>query len=532
MRTEYSPRFFSPKSLLPWIFELLSVVCAGGQPYYDNHIQNRYVKENTFLTMAADTATPPGFIDIRGKLPQPEWPSRPDVIKCYWRTWEIAFSNLKKVNKGSGFVSPFLDPAFNGHIFMWDGSFMTMFGKYAMRAFNIQRSLDNFYAKQHPDGFICREIRESDGTNFFERFDPSSTGPNIMPWSEWEYFLNFNDTVRLAKVFPVLLAYYDWFKTYHSWPDGTYYSSGWGCGMDNQPRMSRNFNPQWSHGFMSWIDISLQEVFAGSILIEMAKRLNRNIDVYEIENEISGLKDFINTKMWDDSKSFYFDRMQNGTLSDVKSIASYWSLIAGVVPGNRISRFISHLENPQEFSRVHRVPSLSADHPHFNPDGGYWQGAIWAPTNYMVLRGLTKYGLDSLAFEIARNHLFNVVEVFNQTKDIRENYAPDKVQGNDGRNFVGWTGLVPINVLFEYIFGIRPDVPANTLLIDVRLVDEYSIRKYPFGKTGMLDIHCKKRKTDSEKPSISIQTNVPLKIILKWKGRELIKDLAAGKTNL
>ena len=72
MRTEYSPRFFSPKSLLPWIFELLSVVCAGGQPYYDNHIQNRYVKENTFLTMAADTATPPGFIDIRGKLSGPQ----------------------------------------------------------------------------------------------------------------------------------------------------------------------------------------------------------------------------------------------------------------------------------------------------------------------------------------------------------------------------------------------------------------------------------------------------------------------------
>ncbi|MDA3865930.1 MAG: trehalase family glycosidase, partial [Salinivirgaceae bacterium] len=508
----------------------LSALAVFGQPYFKTHVKNKFVNQNSYIGMTVDTTTPPVFNSIKSELPQPYWNARPDVLKCYWRTWEIAFSNLKSVNPKSGFVSPFIDPAFNGHIFMWDCSFMTMYGKYAMPVFNIQNTLNNFYSKQHIDGFICREIRESDGTDCFERFDPSSTGPNIMPWSEWEYFLNFNDTARLSKVFPALLAYYQWFQTYRSWPDGTYYSSGWGCGMDNQPRMAKNFNQQWSHGFMSWIDISLQQVYAGNILIEMADKLGRKADVVSIEKEILSLNAFINSKMWDTKESYYFDRRQDGTLNNVKSIAAYWALLSGTLPENRVQEFVSHLEDTTMFARVHRVPTLSADNPNFNPNGGYWNGAIWAPTNYMVLRGLTKYGFDSLAYEIASNHLNNVVEVFNKTNDIRENYAPDKVQGNDGNNFVGWTGLVPISDLFEYVFGIRPNVPENTLLIDVRLTDEYGIKQYPFGKKGMLDIMCKKRKKETDKPSITIKTNVPLKIILKWKKGELVKNIQAGNT--
>ncbi|MFZ4569919.1 MAG: trehalase family glycosidase [Bacteroidales bacterium] len=58
-------------------------------------------------------------------------------------------------------------------------------------------------------------------------------------------------------------------------------------------------------------------------------------------------------------------------------------------------------------------------------NGGYWRGSVWAPTNYMVLRGLTNYHRDSPAYEIALNHLNNVVEVFNRTGTLFENYAPE-----------------------------------------------------------------------------------------------------------
>ncbi len=522
----------STKTYLLSLLFLVITVGLFSQPYYDTHVVNSLVTENQFIRANPDTSALPRFNEIKNRLPQPQWPARQDVIDCYWRAWELAFGNLHKPAPGSGFVSPFIDPAFNGHIFMWDTHFMLMFGRYGARAFNFQQSLDNFYACQHSDGYICREIVESDGSDFFERFDVSSTGPNLFPWTEWEYYLNFNDTTRLRKVFAPLLAYYQWFNTYRSWPDGTYFSSGWGCGMDNQPRLPKGYSPEWSHGKMSWIDISLQQVLAAKLLVKMAEKLGKEEDAVALRDEIIYLDKFINEKMWNESSSFYFDRFQDGSLSEVKSIASYWALLAGIVPANRLDPFIGHLQNPGEFARKHRVATLSADHPLFNPEGGYWRGSIWAPTNYMVLRGLTQNGYDSLAFEIAWNHLNNVVEVFNNTRTLFENYAPDKVQGNDRKDFVGWTGIVPISVLFEYIFGIRADVPAQKIILDVRITDEYSISNYPFGQEGNLDIKVGKRSSIIEEPTLTLSSDIPIEIHLYWAaGKKIINLKPSGTKN-
>lgn len=503
-----------------------------GQPYYKTHVKNELVQQNIFKGLSPDTTIPPTFEQAHSKLPTPIWEARPDVISSYWRAWEIAFSNLKEINKKNGFISPYIDPAFNGNIFMWDCSFMTMYGKYARPAFNFQNTLNNFYAKQHPDGFICREIRASDGTDVFERFDPSSTGPNIMPWAEWEYFKNFNDIHRLKKVFPALLAYFDWYSTYRTWPDGTYYSSGWGSGMDNQHRVPKKYNAEFSHGFMSWIDISFQEVYAAQILIEMAKVLDREKAVAHVKKQQAKLSEQINKVMWDESKKYYFDRFRTGELSTTKSIGTYWGLLAGSIPKQRINDIITHLQDTSMFARKHMLPTLSADDPNFEPDAGYWNGGVWAPTTYMVLRGLTQNGFDSLAYQIASNHLNNVTEVFKETNTFWENYAPDKVKGEYRSDFVGWTGLTPISILFEYVFGFRPNVPDNELIIDVNLIDEYGINDYPYGVNGTIDILCKKRKSILEKPSLVITTNVPLKLTIQWAGGEFEKNIKKGKTTL
>lgn len=191
------------------------------------------------------------FDSIKNQLPEPLWDGRSDEIECYYKAWKIDFGNINNPTKQSGFVSPFIDTAFNGNLFMWDSCFILMFCKYAAHLFDFQQMLDNFYAKQHKDGYICREIRETDGKDRFTRFDPSSTGPNIMPWCEWEYYTLFIDIKRLRKVFPCLLAYHKWLKDNHTWRDGSCWSSGFGCGMDNiKSRMPKGVNPMFSNGHM------------------------------------------------------------------------------------------------------------------------------------------------------------------------------------------------------------------------------------------------------------------------------------------
>jgi len=513
--------------LMMFLYSGFINTCA--QPYYKTYIPNKYVKENKFLTMEADTAVPPSFEMIKSKLPEPYWPACPQIIKSYWRIWELEFLHLHQVTKDNNFVSPYIEPPFSGDIFMWDLCFVTMMTKYGHHAFCFTKSLDNFYRKQHPDGFICRQISMTTGLDIFERFDPSSTGPNLLPWSEWEHFININDTVRLSNVFPPLLAYYQWYRTNRTWPDGTYFSSGWGCGMDNQPRLPKGeeYDPRFSTGFMSWIDITLQQIFVGKILVQMADVLDRQDDVKNIKEEIEKLTAFVQKNMWDEKTAFFYDRDRDGNLNYVQSIAAYWSLLADVISPEKAERFIQHLENPEKFARKHRIPTLSADDVHYDPYG-YWLGPVWPPTNYMIIKGLTKFKKDSLAYEIALNHVTNIAKIYMQTGTFWENYCPDSIQGIGMKDFVDWNGLF-VNNLFEYVFGFRADVPNNSLVIDVRLLDEYGVKKYPFGKNGLLDISCKKRKRATDKPFLTIQSNIPLKIIMKWESGEITKEINPGK---
>ena len=500
--------------------------------WYATYIPNPHAERNPFRGCPPHTEPLPSFEEARPLLPQPEWAGHDSAIACYWKVWQLAFSHLKQPTPQNGFVSPYNDTAFNGNLFLWDSAFILMFCRYASRAFNFQQTLDNFYGKQHPDGFICREIRETDGSDCFKRFDPPATGPEVLPWAEWEYYLNFGDRQRLARIFPALLAYHQWMKHYRTWPDGTYWATGWACGMDNQPRLSVHRGVQapdgpvewWDHDHMTWVDATFQALLSARILALMADALALD-ESRALRDEYHNLLARVNGSLWDEQTAFYYDRFCDGTRSTVKTIGAYWALLAGGIPPERFGPFVAHLSNPAEFNRRHRVPTLSADHPDYNPAGGYWRGSIWSPTNYMLLRGLTSNGLHDLAYEIAANHHANVVSVYEQTGTLWENYAPDSLArgSTSAGEFVGWTGLSPTAILFEYVFGLRPNVPNHRLVWDVRLLDAFSVRQYPFGGAGLIDLHCAARANQDQKPEIRVASNIPLTVELLWAGgRECI----------
>jgi glycogen debranching enzyme len=486
------------------------------------------VQENSFLGLPADDAPVPSFAAVRERLPKPYWEGHEDVVACYWKAWEIGFGNLFVPAKESRFVSPFIDTAFNGCLFMWDSAFALMFARYGARAFDFQRTLDNFYAHQHKDGYICREIRESDSWERFEKFDPSSTGPNVMPWCEWESYGNTGNRERLARVFPVLLAYTRWFSRNRTWQDGSFWSSGWGCGMDNQPRLPAGYAEAFEHGHMSWIDTTCQQVMANRILVEMAKVLGREADVADRNEETRLLCAHLNQRMWNGRQAFYVDRFRDGSLSEVKSIGSYWALLADVVPAERLEAFVGHLSDPKQFKRPHRVPTLSADDPGYDPEGGYWRGAVWAPTTYMVLRGLTHVGQHDLAHEIALNHIGNVTAAFVKQGTLFENYAPETAKGTGKHDFVGWTGLPPITVLFEYAFGLRPHAGEQRLLWDLRLTEAHGVDAYPFAAGDTIDLHCARRDDPRSAPEIRVTASCDLQLDLQWPGGSRTVALRAG----
>ena len=472
--------------------------------------------------MPAETSPIPKYEEISHLLPSPIWKGRDEVIACHDFAWRTAFGNLKPANSNANFVSNFIDTAFNGYLFMWDSSFIVMFGKYGARAFNFQKTLDNFYSHQHKDGFICRELCESEAGEQFSRHDPSSTGPNILGWAEWEYYCQTRDIHRLEMVFDPLLAYHLWLKEHRTWRDGTYWTTGWGCGIDNQPRLEPSYDVCFSNGHMIWVDACIQQVLSAKILIKIAEIIHRSDDenIIALKEEVQTLTDIINRKLWHEEDSFYYDLWKNGELNRVKSVAAYWALLADILPNDRLEKFVAHLLDEKEFNRPCRIPTLSADHPKYKNDGGYWCGGVWAPTNYMVLKGLENNGYHELAYDIARSCLENVIDVFKQHSTLFENYAPEyAAPGNPaGRDFVGWSGLFPISILYEYVFGIRPFAAEEKIVWDIRLKDEHGIKNYPLNDLTV-DLLCEERTSELDEPNIIAICEKPIEIEIHYSNK-------------
>ncbi len=500
-------------------------------PYYDRSAAEPLVRQNGFIERRPDFSRPPGFAEARAMLPKPFWSGHDSAVAGYWKAWELAFKNTKQVTTANGFVSPYIDAAFNNNVFMWDTVFILMFARYGERAFSFQRSLDNFYAKQHQDGFICREISQRTGQDVFGAADPNSTGPNLMPWSEWEYYEQFGDRERLAAVFPVLVAYYRWFRKNRTWQNGTYWATGWASGMDNQPRVSKGASHEYDHDHLSWIDTSAQAVFSARILLRMAKLLGREADVSDLPAEVAALTAYINKRMWNEELGFYVDVRRDGSKSRCKSIAGYWVLAAGIAPPAQRARMLAHLSDPKTFGRPHPIPTLSADDPEYRGEtGSYWQGSVWPSTNYMVLRALTAAGQHGLAHKLGARHHQMVTRVFEETGTYWENYLPERAgPGKPAKgDFVGWGGVGPIAVLLEYVFGLRPDFSRNLLLWDLRLLDAHGVRDYAIGKDMVVQLAAAARADSRATPNVTISSNRPLRVELVWDGGRRILDVPAS----
>ena len=517
------------------------ITMSDEQHWY--HLTNPFAAQNAFVGAPQQVCAPPAFALARGLLPEPYWDGHAETIACYWRAWELAFANLRRPTAESGFAATYIDTAFFGSLFLWDSALIQFFARYGRRAFDFQRTLDTFYAKQQPDGYICKEFRASDGRPGFERFDPNSTGPNVLAWAEWEHYRATADQARLARVFPALVAYHQWMRAYRTWPDGAYWATGIASGMDNQPRAPRSWPGEWNrwrrpnwerstpanwpddvswlhHGHLAWADATAQALLSARTLLQIGAAIGRSDELPDMAAEAEHLERYLNERLWDEAAGFYLDGRPDGARSDVLSVGAYWALLAGAVPPPRLARFVAHLDDERRFKRPHRVPSLPADHPQYHATGGYWLGSVWPPTTYMILRGLVANGYDALAHAIGENHVRNVARACAETGTLWENYAPEAAApGNAAQpNFVGWGGLGPIAVLLEHVIGLRPDPLAGRLVWDVRLLEGHGVRHYPFGADGWLDLACAPRSDPSQPPRITASASLPLTLELRWNG--------------
>jgi hypothetical protein len=391
-----------------------------------------------------DPAPLPQWQSVHGQLPSPIYESQPNWIAMYWKSWELAFRNFHEPATGSGFVSQFIDAAFNANIFLWDSCFMTMFCNYAHPLVPGIGTLDNFYAKQHEDGEICREIVRNTGVAFsqwvnrenrplFSRWGKEPSTPfvpydvvyrgrpapkqnpqltldglnhPILAWAELESYRMTGDTARLGRIWEPLVHYYAALQEYLRQGNGLYMTD-W-ASMDNSTR-----NAYLDRGGTG-IDISSEMVLFARQLSAIAGIQGKTAEASRFASEADRLAGIINQAMWDPQRRFYFDLTLDGKPAPVKTIAAFWPLLAKVA----------------------------------SPDQA-----------------------EALAAELVE-----------KTGTIWENYAPDAAtQGKPARqNFAGWSAIGPILYLMEYAIGLRADAPRNSLAWNLTPGIQHGCERYRF----------------------------------------------------
>ncbi|MEL7221599.1 MAG: trehalase family glycosidase [Bacteroidota bacterium] len=414
----------------------------------------------------------------------------PDLSKrMYDKALAITQSKVRGGDSEPFFKKPFIDAAFSSSIFLWDSCFMCCFCKYHMDELPVYQALDNFYDRMEEDGFICREYRAT-GEALWTKDHPVSINPPILAFAELEIFSVQPNLERLKKVYPTLKKNFQFHVDRYRMEDGLFYGDTMGLGMDNIPRSPRGWEPTegngWTHHELGeqlaamkvsdedklnffvkeyvrtktgvwtkqgcYVDFTSQMAMYALQLKEIAGKIGKEDDIAAYEDFHTQVKAALNEHCWNEEDGCYYD-LGFGEQIPRRHIGMYWALLGELVPENRMSKFIGHLKDPNEFYRQTPLPALSAADPDYVGWGDYWLGGVWAPTVYMVLKGLTAVGEDALARELAAKVYDNVAVVFEATDTFWENYAQDLISYGmpAKKDFCGWTALIPITVYKEYI---------------------------------------------------------------------------------
>ncbi len=482
-------------------------------------------ERNPFRGDARPRLPLPAFADVQPRLPVPLLPHRPAWERLYWVAWESLWASLRPPAAGSRLIAPYLQPAVGQPVELAAAAFVGQLAGYVPGSTALIEPLDNFYARQHDTGFICRALDPNDGRDFHQPYEPNSTGPAILAWAEWRRFRLTGDASRIADAFWPLMAYHRWCRANRTWPSGLYWATAHSSGLTNQPRVPGG---RTHHAHWTWVDASAQAVLNASLLERMAVLLGEQALADEVAAERVTLIQRFNAALWNEEQTFYQDVGPDGSFSEVRSIAAYWALLdSHLVPRERLTPFVQHLRDTWSFRTPYVLPSMAADSDSYNArTGNGWRGGVWPALTYMVLRGLGLHEQHALAHKLALNHVDAVGQLLETTGHLWSHYAPEDLSPGDPaeEDAAGQTAAAVIAMMLENVVGVRVDWPLRQVTWRRHLqgVEEYGVRQLPLGNEGALDL-------TSIGNLVRVRTDAPLTLALH-NGSEVVQTAVPAGT--
>ncbi len=377
--------------------------------------------------------------------------SNPDYEITYWN----AFTLLRQC-----MLPPEAQCNFNYYVFSreptwgWGHGGQVFHESLAMLAYVFMDSLSAmnsqrvFFERQHTNGYI--NYRTGPYLNETIPYAGKlTTSAPWLSWEDWEIYKRSRDISFLAEAYQSGKKFHEyWINNRDSDQDGL---CEWGAhGVLESVRDGLVViwdKVGWPSNFEA-LDLNVMLVSEAQSLAEMAKELG-NLDEYNYWNQqASSLADSINKYMWDPESEFYYHVHKTdhdftySALNDLKrmEIIGFLPLWAGIASAQQAEKLIQHLKNPNKFWRSYGIPSLSANDSYYNPSG-YWNGPVWIQWQYLIFRGLLRYGYINEARQLAEKILQNVIHQLKTSHNFWELYSPDYLWAGWNKTYI-WTGII------------------------------------------------------------------------------------------
>jgi len=303
------------------------------------------------------------------------------------------------------------------------------------------------YDYQLENGFIVDCIFRD---TTLEKHNYRNTKPPLSAWSVWKVYEQDKDINFIKELYPKIVKQHNWWYTFRDYDndgvceygstDGTLIAAKWESGMDNAVRFDDSKMVQSDEAVFSLnqesVDLNAYLYAEKQYLILMADLLDNKIAAEELKTAAKKLKAQIQYQFYDEKTGWFYDTSIDGK-SFIKVMGCegwipLWANVASIVQAESVKQ---NMMNPDYFNTKVPFQTLSANHPKFKPNRGYWRGPNWLDQAYFGVKGLRNYGYQKEANESAYKLIHNANGVLTKGYSIRENYQPITGEGLESENF-------------------------------------------------------------------------------------------------
>jgi len=176
-------------------------------------------------------------------------------------------------------------------------------------------------------------------------------------------------------------------------------------------------------------------------LAEIARILDEDPSLFEDWAERTAR--MMNQKLWDEEHATYlsFDLVDARPLR-VYTTAGFLPLFARVPDASRARRMVEALESPCYGLGDESVKAVSSYDRYgygFSSER-YWRGPVWINVDWMLMRGLERYGFDEQV-----GHLRRTITELVENEGFHEYFDPASGKGH-GSGFFSWTAALFLDV--------------------------------------------------------------------------------------